>query len=568
MSTFSEIRSRRDLSNYIGVKYSTLNYILYHMPAEDKYRVFTIPKKNGEIRIIHAPTPNLKRIQKKLADALVTYQAQVDKADGRRNKVIHGFVKGKSFITNAEVHRNHRYIINADIIDFFDSFNYGRVYGFFVKNKDYQLSSEASAAIAGICCHEGKLPQGAPTSPIIANLISRTMDMHILKIAKKYRLKYTRYADDLTFSTNHLGFSEVYEAFIDELAQEMVDSGFQLNTNKTRIQFSCSRQEVTGLVVNRKVNVRRDYYKKTRAMANSLYRNGEFFIDKENGRSDLSQLEGRFSYINQLVWHNNRKWEDEERRELNAREKDYRLFLFYKYFYANDKPTVVTEGKTDSVYIRCALKEMHDRFPNLVYVDKEGQVHYKIRFLRRTKRLKYFLNIQEYGADSLSVIAYHYDQRKGKNNKSLYDTLQDLSGVEPLNPVILLFDNELKQPGKKESKPLHKFVSKYFDSDNESIKKIGNGLAVHMKGNLSVMAIPCPEGLNECEIEDLFSPEALSTTIDGKTFNRKEKGFDASKHYSKDRFSKYVMANSRNIDFSGFIPLLSRLNEACKSQST
>ena len=151
--------------------------------------------------------------------------------------------------------------------NFFDSFHFGRVRGFFLKNRDYQFADEVVATIANLCCYKGKLPQGAPSSPIITNLISNVMDMRLLKIAKKYKLDYTRYADDLTFSTNDRKFLEIQEQFYQEVAKEIESSGFKINDKKTRLQFRDSRQEVTGVIVNKKLNVNRDYYKRTRAMA-------------------------------------------------------------------------------------------------------------------------------------------------------------------------------------------------------------------------------------------------------------------------------------------------------------
>lgn len=110
--------------------------------------------------------------------------------------------KGKSFITNAQIHRNKRFVINVDLENFFDSFHFGRVRGYFMKNKNYQCSEEVATTIAQIACYEGKLPQGAPSSPIITNMICNIFDMRLLRLAKKYKLDYTRYADDLSFSTN------------------------------------------------------------------------------------------------------------------------------------------------------------------------------------------------------------------------------------------------------------------------------------------------------------------------------------------------------------------------------
>ncbi len=174
-----------------------------------------------------------------------------------------------------------------------------------MKNRNYQFPKEVATAIAQIACYEGKLPQGAPSSPIITNMICNIFDMRLLHLAKKYKLDYTRYADDLSFSTNNKKFVECEEKFFEELALEITRAGFAINSKKTRVQYKDSHQEVTGIVVNKKLNVDRKYYKMTRAMAYELYKNGEFKIDgKESGT--INQLEGRFSYINQLDKYNSK----------------------------------------------------------------------------------------------------------------------------------------------------------------------------------------------------------------------------------------------------------------------
>ena len=169
-----------------------------------------------------------------------------------------------------------RFVLNLDLENFFDSFHFGRVKGFFEKNNDFKMAPEVAIVVAQLTCYKGVLPQGAPTSPIITNLICNILDMRILKIAKKYRLDYTRYADDLSFSTNDKKFLTVYTMFYKEINKEINNVGLHINEKKTRLQFKDSRQTVTGLIVNKKVNINHNFYKTTRAMAHELYSKGEF----------------------------------------------------------------------------------------------------------------------------------------------------------------------------------------------------------------------------------------------------------------------------------------------------
>src|SRR5690606_14369243 len=109
--------------------------------------------------------------------------------------------------------------------------------------------------------------------------ICEILDYRLLKIAKKYRLDYTRYADDLTFSTNDKKFLDLQTKFYEEIDEEIKRAGFKINEKKVRLQYKDSRQVVTGLVVNEKINVPSTYYKETRAMAHHLYNHGWFEIN-------------------------------------------------------------------------------------------------------------------------------------------------------------------------------------------------------------------------------------------------------------------------------------------------
>ena len=110
--------------------------------------------------------------------------------------------EGRSIITNARQHRNRRYVFNVDIQDFFGSINFGRIRGYFIADKNFQLQSKVATVLAQIACFENALPQGSPCSPIISNLIGHIVDIHLAKLAARVGCTYTRYADDLTFSTN------------------------------------------------------------------------------------------------------------------------------------------------------------------------------------------------------------------------------------------------------------------------------------------------------------------------------------------------------------------------------
>ncbi|HCQ5324332.1 TPA: RNA-directed DNA polymerase, partial [Listeria monocytogenes] len=202
---------------------------------------------------------------------------------------------------------------------------------------------------------------------------------------------------------------------------------------------------------NKKINVDRRYYKETRAMAHRLYKTGEFQIDDKNGT--LNQLEGRFSFINQVQRYNNViDSSKHDFNNLNAFEKQYQAFLFYKYFYANNKPHIVTEGKTDINYIKAALKKHHLEFPNLIVKKEDGEFDFRVAFLKRTNRLAYFLNIKKDGADTMKNICKYFFDIENNEVPNYLKTFKILTKQIASNPTILIFDNEISNNVKPVSK--------------------------------------------------------------------------------------------------------------------
>lgn len=557
MNTIYKIKTRNELADFLGITRSKLTYLLYIKGVDNLYTSFDIPKRRGGVRHIHAPQKELKIIQRRIANALSTYQREIRKSNNINNDISHAFQKGKSFITNARIHRNRRFVINIDLENFFDSFHFGRVRGYFHKNYYFEMPIKVATVMAQLTCYQGKLPQGAPSSPIITDLICNIFDTRLTKLARKYRLNYTRYADDLTFSTNDRKFIDNEEEFLVELSEEIRRTGFKINKKKTRIQYRDSRQEVTGVIVNKKLHVDREYYKNTRAMAHQLYKTGEFYLEKDIPGT-LNQLEGRFSFINQLEWYNNMQDTQKHTFEyLNGRERAYSEFLFYKYFFANPKPLIVTEGKTDVVYIKAALKKMWMGYPELISKDSHGKVDYKISFLKRSKRLSYFLNIKKDGADTMNNIYKFFTKSGGEKYPNYISYFKEIGNQLPSNPVILLFDNELAN----KDKPVSKFIKNKLD--NTQVEHLKKNQWVHMTDNLYLLLIPCINDEDEWDIETLFDKATLSQELDGKKFCKKD-GFDTEKYYGKEIFSKHIAKNYTKIDFSGFRPLLDLIRDILK----
>src|SRR5262249_27624617 len=204
--------------------------------------------------------------QTRLSELLQDCVHEINKTRKIESALSHGFRRKHSIITNASRHRRRRYVFNVDLENFFASINFGRIRGFFIKNRNFELTPKVATVLAQIACHENGLPQGSPCSPVLSNLIGHVLDIRLASLARKVGCNYSRYADDLTFSTSKLVFPPEVARRVDgtehewqpgeELKRMIVSSGFAINAVKTRMQYAGSRQDVAGLVVNVKVNTR------------------------------------------------------------------------------------------------------------------------------------------------------------------------------------------------------------------------------------------------------------------------------------------------------------------------
>ena len=235
---------------------------LKFLACNGRYVTFKIPKKKeGEYRTIDAPCNELKSVQQALNLILQEVYSP--------NAAAMGFVKGKSVVTNAQVHLGQNFVYNIDLKDFFPSVTSGRLYRRLLA-KPFCLKEEVASIISDLCCYtkcENKvLPQGAPTSPILTNIICERMDIKLTRLAKAYGLKYTRYADDITFSGVKNVFAEdgKFCSSMRNIIEK--EEGFVINPDKTRLSHRGMRQEVTGITVNNKINVSRKYVKQLRPL--------------------------------------------------------------------------------------------------------------------------------------------------------------------------------------------------------------------------------------------------------------------------------------------------------------
>ncbi len=232
-----------------------LNYYAYKQEGR-RYRTFQIAKRaKGEKREIKAPKDGLLRVQRLLLLCLTTVFGWVDDA-------AHGFVAGRSVLTNATPHTGRRFVLNLDLQDFFASTHFGRVVAV-LQLPPFGLSKDGAHLVANLCCDQGALPQGAPTSPLLTNVVCQRLDRRLGQLAKQFRCHYTRYADDLTFSSDRHVFSKKFHTTLNAI---LAREGYKQNQKKQRLQTPAMRQEVTGVIVNDKPNAPREYVRQLRAM--------------------------------------------------------------------------------------------------------------------------------------------------------------------------------------------------------------------------------------------------------------------------------------------------------------
>jgi RNA-directed DNA polymerase len=255
-----------ELCRFLRTPFFRLEYIMNH----PSYQFFTIEKKKGGNREIYAPDPELKKIQKQLNYFLQAYYLAV------KPKEVYGFVINPHYlgeycniVENATHHVGKKHLLNIDLKDFFPGISANRVRAVF-RSEIFGFNDQISTALTLLTTFQGKLPIGAPTSPVISNFVCHQLDTELTGFCQIHNLTYTRYADDLTFSSN----DPIIPLMIEGIVNQIRNNHFEINTRKTRLTANNRKQSVTGITVNEKVNVDRKLLKKIRAMSHDLSMNG------------------------------------------------------------------------------------------------------------------------------------------------------------------------------------------------------------------------------------------------------------------------------------------------------
>ena len=455
----------------------------------------------------------------------------------------YGFVLGKGIVENAEQHLRQKCVLNLDLKDFFSSINFARVQGL-LKAEPYKLSHQVSTVLAQICCHEfeldeqldTRLPQGAPTSPVISNMICASLDRKLQYLAKKHRCIYTRYADDITFSTSKskipsslVFFSEKDDKWIlgKELLEIIEGSGFAVNEKKVRLATKYQRQEVTGITVNQILNVKREYVRQIRAMLHAWEKygleNAEFtFLEKFDKKHRLNSTRSSFQHVvkGKIEFLGSVKGKSDP---IYIKFIEQLRVLAPELVSSSEtvdspviRPQVMTEGKTDILHLKAALRSLKEKgaFP--------------------------FLEIE-----SVNLAP----EQQGDNN--LEKHCVSLCTVAHQLPIIAIFDRD------------NPAILKKVHDDSRGFKSWGNGVYS--------FAIPVPahrrENPDVC-IEFYYSDEEimrsnlqgrrlfLNSEFSQKSFRHKKEGLSAGNvSYVKNKSLKIIDAevyddNEKNVALS------------------
>jgi RNA-directed DNA polymerase len=328
--------SLKSLKLYIQSEKEYLN-ILINRSYKERYHTFYLRRKNGKKRIITAPNNSLKNVQQKIANNLHKIYSS--------HNCVHGYLYERNIITNALPHINKYFVINIDLKNFFESIKRDRIVNLFA-SKPFEFIGDELNILCDICIFDDHLPLGAPTSPILSNFVCESLDESVSSFCAVYKIDYTRYADDLTFSSN----IDLSDTNLTKYIFSIIESnGFIVNQDKFRVRTKSMRQEVTGLTVNSKLNVRKSYIKNIRAIlynweqfgiikTSRKYRS-KYYRSKLNGTPNfLDSIRGKIEFIGMV----------------RGKQDSYYLRLMNKYLSLcqyNSEPDDLDETEPDDLYV-------------------------------------------------------------------------------------------------------------------------------------------------------------------------------------------------------------------------
>lgn len=339
------VKSELGENNTFSFSMKQLRYYSNPNNVRERYHHFSIPKKSGGKRNIASPSRGLGNI--------LHYINIVLKAIYKPSDYAMGFLEGRCIVDNAVRHIGQNYVFNIDLENFFSSIEQARVWKRF-QLPPFNFKQPIANVLAGLCCIKEKnedgtfkyiLPQGAPTSPLITNAICDKLDRRLSGLARRFNLHYTRYADDITFSSMHNVYHENGD-FRKELRRIIEGQNFKINETKTRLQKIGQRQEVTGLTVNNKVNTSTAYVAEIRNLLHIWEKYG-------------------YNEVYKRFYHRYKK----NKGHIKKGEPILENVLYGKLQYLK-----MVKGCKDPVYT--ALQARYDKLTSPINVEKEQKINY------------------------------------------------------------------------------------------------------------------------------------------------------------------------------------------------
>ena len=571
-TTIDRLRSCTSIADLISefqlkISPSQFSYIVYCLRDEDKYANFEIPKKSGGVRIIHSPKDSLKYIQREVATILLNCIDDIKLSNPNYLRCNHAFEKDKSIVSNANIHEHKRFVLNIDIKNFFSSIHYGRIKGLLISDANFLLNEKIGQIIAKLATYNRYLPQGAPTSPILASLIGNILDIRLLKLAKEYRFSYSRYADDITLSSNQelpnelIYWDKEENIWIagNKITKIIKKSGFELNPLKTRYVRNTNRQLVTGIVVNKKRNVVSLYRKINRAMTYSLLSTGQYTIRDVSGllsNGTINQLIGRISHCIYVKYHNppmisTKNSQRADLRKMNSERvtkiisdnwnRDgksnisyycdhqtmlLRSVLFFKYFISNERTTIIPEGFTDPIYFKTALSSL--------------ELNVNLHFQKLNRELK---KIGIYGGASF-VNSFLCNIETKKRGFISYGMIKQI----PQKPVIFILDYD---GGLEDCKYL---LSKIKDGEQY----------INITNNIYILLLRVKHNKDHKNINNHIYTERL-ISYQGNKIQAKDDNHEyilfKNTEYKKYNFAKYISKHKDEFKFDSFKDIFNKIKE-------
>lgn len=320
---YRELSTPHELSSWLGLDAVQLLWLADPRQLVSKqnntklhhYRYRLLPKRPGEFRLIEAPKPRLKAIQRMILEDILTHVPP--------HEASHGFRRGRSISTFATPHINKAVVLKMDLEDFFPSIGASQVHAIF---RFLGYPESVADLLTGLCTtatplgiwpskvpgekHYNRqqvsrytrrhLPQGAPTSPALANLCAYRLDCRLFSLAKTVSASYTRYADDIVFSGDE-HFDRVSRRFSTHVAAVALEQGYAVHFRKTRIMKQATRQRIAGVVVNQRLNISRADYDLLKAILTNCVRHGPDSQNCDAHANYRSHLEGRVSFVERIT---------------------------------------------------------------------------------------------------------------------------------------------------------------------------------------------------------------------------------------------------------------------------